>query len=96
MGCSRQEDESGLPFPPPGALPYLESKPVSSALAGRFLTTEPPGNPLQFHTFLKLRFSLLFLDSGFIGWKRNTLTVLGFSEGINRSSAVVNLRFMVN
>ena len=86
MGCPRPEYWSGLPFPPPGDLPYLEIKPVSSALAGRFLTTEPPGNPLQFHTFLKLRFSLLFLDSDFVGWKRNTLTVLGFSKGINKFS----------
>ena len=47
MEFPRQEYCSGLPFPPPGDLPNqgLEpTPPVSSALAGRFFTTEPPGN----------------------------------------------------
>ena len=37
---------SGLLFPPPGDLPDPEIKPaslMSSILAGRFFTTEPPG-----------------------------------------------------
>ena len=45
MGFSRQEYQSGLPFPPPGDLsgPEIEStSPVSPALAGRFFTTELP------------------------------------------------------
>ena len=50
MGFSRQEYWSGLPFPPPGELPHpemeLEST-VTSALAGRFFTTEPPGKPMK-------------------------------------------------
>ena len=39
--------ESGLPFPPPGGLldPGMEPKSDSPVLAGRFFTTEPPGNP---------------------------------------------------
>ena len=40
---SRQENWNGLPFPPPGDLPYpgIEPKsPASPALAGRFFTTE--------------------------------------------------------
>ena len=48
MGFSWQEYWSGLPFPPPGDLPDPDIKPMSSAspaLAGRFLTTEPFGNP---------------------------------------------------
>ena len=48
MGFSWQEYWSGLPFPPPGDLPDPNIKPMSSAsppLAGRFLTTEPFGNP---------------------------------------------------
>ena len=39
---------SGLPFSPPGDLPDPRIKPtspVSPALVGRFLTTEPPGKP---------------------------------------------------
>ena len=39
MGFPRQEYWSGLPFPPPGDLPYLEIKPMSPALVGRFFTT---------------------------------------------------------
>ena len=48
MGFPWQEYGNGLPFPPPGDLPDpgVEPKsPVSPALAGRFVTTEPPGNP---------------------------------------------------
>ena len=45
MGFSRQEYWSGLPFPPPGDLPDPGIKPVSPALAGGFLTTEPLGDP---------------------------------------------------
>ena len=48
MGLSRQENCSGLPFSPPGDLPDPGIKPESSgstALAGRFFTTEPPGKP---------------------------------------------------
>ena len=43
---SRQEYESGLPFSTPGDLPdprVEPESPVSPALAGRFLTSEPPG-----------------------------------------------------
>ena len=40
-----QEYWSGLPFPSPGALPDPGIKPASSALAGGFFTTEPPGKP---------------------------------------------------
>ena len=48
MGFPRQEYWSGLPFPSPGDLPdpgIKPSSPVSPASAGRFFTTEPPGNP---------------------------------------------------
>ena len=45
MGFSRQQYWSGLPFPPPRDLPDPGIKPESPALAGGFLTTEPPGKP---------------------------------------------------
>ena len=48
MVFPRPEYWSGLPFPPPGDLPKPEiehSFPESSALAGKFFTTEPPGKP---------------------------------------------------
>ena len=41
MGFPRQENWSGLPFPPPGDLPdpgMEPVSPVSPALAGRFFT----------------------------------------------------------
>ena len=48
MASSRQKkkNRNGLPFPPPGDLPDSGIKPpfpASLALAGEFLTTEPPG-----------------------------------------------------
>ena len=49
MGFSKQEYWSGLPWPPPGDLPnpgIEPASPVPPALAGRFFTTEPPGDPL--------------------------------------------------
>ena len=45
MEVSRQEHKSGLPFPPPGDLPNPGIKPALLALAGRLLTTKPPGKP---------------------------------------------------
>jgi len=47
MGFSRQEYWSGLPFPSAGDLPGPGIEPASPALAGGFLTTEPPGKPLD-------------------------------------------------
>ena len=41
---SRQEYESGLPFPTPGDLPDPETEPASPALSGRFFTSEPLGS----------------------------------------------------
>jgi len=46
MEFSRQEYWSGLPFPSPGELPDPGIEPVTSALASKFFTTEPPGKPL--------------------------------------------------
>ena len=45
MGFPRQEYWSGLPFPPAGDLPNPGIQPMSSALASRFHTTEPPRKP---------------------------------------------------
>ena len=43
MGFPRKEYWSGLPFPIPGDFTDPGIRPKSSALAGRFFTTEPPG-----------------------------------------------------
>ena len=45
MEFSRQEYWSGLPFPPLRNLSNPGIEPKAPALAGRFLTTEPPGKP---------------------------------------------------
>ena len=45
MEFPRQEYWSGLPFPSSRDLPHPRIELVSPALAGRFLTTEPPGKP---------------------------------------------------
>ena len=47
MGLSRQEYWSGLQFPSPGDLPDAVINPTSPALAGGFLTAEPPGKPVH-------------------------------------------------
>ena len=44
MGFPKQEYWSGLPFRSPGDLPDPGIKHRSPALAGRFFTSEPPGN----------------------------------------------------
>ena len=42
MGFLRQEYKSGLPFPPPGDISDPGISSLSPALAGRFVTTQPP------------------------------------------------------
>jgi len=46
MEFPRQEHWRRLPFPSSWDLPDPGIKPVSPAMAGRFLTTESPGKPL--------------------------------------------------
>ena len=48
MGFCRQENWSGLPFPPPGDLPdprIEPTSPISPSLAGGFFTTVPLVKP---------------------------------------------------
>ena len=55
MGFPRQEYWSGLSFPSPTDLPNPGIESASLAMAGGFLTTEPPGKP---YTWLYMAFSL--------------------------------------
>jgi len=48
MGFSRPEYWSGLPLPSPGILPNPGTEPISPALQADALTSEPPGNLLQY------------------------------------------------
>ena len=45
MELSRQEYQSGFPFPSPGDLPDPGVEPRSAALQGDSLLSEPPGKP---------------------------------------------------
>ena len=47
MGFSRQQCQSGLPFPPSGDTPNTGIEPASPELAGGSLTTGHPGSPLS-------------------------------------------------
>ena len=50
IGFPRHKHWSGLPFPSAGNFPDPGTEPtshVSPELAGRFLTTEPPGKTIQ-------------------------------------------------
>ena len=47
MGFPRQEYSNEVPLPSPGELPNPGIEPVSTALAGGFFTTEPPGRSLE-------------------------------------------------
>ena len=88
MEFSRQEYWSRLPFPTPEDLPnpgIKPTSPVSSVLAGRFFTTEPPGKPqtdTQIHKqWLSLGNKILILFLWFsilpdlIQWKCTAFTV---------------------
>ena len=50
MGLPRQEYPSGLQFPSPGDLPTTRIKPMSSALADIFFTTEPSRKGIRAHS----------------------------------------------
>ena len=59
LGFPRQEYWSRLPFPSPGDLPSPGTESMSSALAGRFFTAEPPGKPISHqNNYLKKSFNL--------------------------------------
>ena len=60
IGFPREEYLRGLPIPLPGDLPdpgMKPASPVSSALTGRFFTTEPPGKPRVLYHVLILHFN---------------------------------------
>ena len=65
MGLSQQEHWSGLPFSPPQDLPdsgIQPTTPAAPALAGRVLTTEPPGKPTLLLWKLKCYCSVVSLS----------------------------------
>ena len=56
-GISRQEYQSGLPFPSPGDLPNPGIKSASPAVAGGFFTSKPPGKASQDNRLTKTSYS---------------------------------------
>ena len=66
MEFSRQEDQSGLPFPSPGNVPDPGIKPTCPALAGKFFVAEPPGksrNKSLYKQFLPFGLHSCFLQA---------------------------------
>ena len=53
LQLKKKEHRSGLPFPPPENLPDSGLGSTSPVLAGRFLTTEPPGKPKNLNGYMK-------------------------------------------
>ena len=99
MGFSRQEYWSGLSCPLPGDLPDPGIEPVSpesSALAGGFFTTEPPGKPcivLEQQKRRHLLFSFVSLRSCTVPglWNTCRKSVCGLnSEWMNSSQIWLN------
>ena len=61
MELPRQENWNSLPFPSPGDLLGPGIKPVSPALTGRFVTTEPPGKPFVKDIGMSFSFLITYL-----------------------------------
>ena len=77
MGFPKQEYWSGLPFPLSQDLPNPGIKPMSPALAGRFFTIEPSGNPL-WPVYLNLSsLTLLWLALEFFPAQSQEITLGG-------------------
>ena len=57
MGFSRQEYQSGLPFPSPEDLPDPGIEPRSPTLQADALPSEPPGKPKNVQTIMQLHSS---------------------------------------
>ena len=53
MGFFRQENWSGLLFPPPGGLPDPGIDPTSPTFAGRFFTTGPLGQHVHYNNICR-------------------------------------------
>ena len=53
VGFSRQEYQSGFPFPSPGDLPNPGIEPRSPALQADSLPSEPPGKPEMGQKWIK-------------------------------------------
>jgi len=99
MGFPRQEYWSSLPFSSPGALPDWRIKPtslVSSALAGGFLTTMPPGKPCDIIQLIYYVHFLFPLVRIWTSWEKWFLSVLLTDEFSVSKAASVPSRCSTN
>ena len=88
MRFSRQEYWNGFPFPSPGDLPDSGTEPVPPALAGRFFTTKPPGNPFPCLYLSKDNF---FLTSILTYTEKCFVASLNLSGALEGLGAVLHL-----
>ena len=97
VGFPRQEYWSVLPFPPPGYLPNPRIKCLSSELAGRFFTTEPPGKPQGW--CYPRSFLMMLSDTELFPWKLKFPTksapFLLFSH-LSESMVLTSLQLLIN
>ena len=86
MGFPRQEYWRGLPLPSLGDLPDSGIKPMSPALAGRFLTPESPGKPLFLSLSLCIisgTLGLIYSHYGYFSWAALPWAVPFLSLGLS-------------
>ena len=83
MGLSRHEYWNGLPFPLPGDLSNPRIKPMSPALAGGFVITEP-GEPL-------VTLPRTNISSCCSGDQQSQVGFMGWSQGVGKVAALLEV-----
>ena len=94
MEFSRQEHWNGLLFPPPGDLPNPGIEPVSltsSALAGGFFTTAPPGKPQKYINIVKVKYSSRCNLEGKGGDFLNVSLFLIYKQSVKKNLLIIGL-----
>ena len=104
MEFFRQEDQSGLPYPPPEDLPNPWIEPRSLTLQADSLLSEPPGKPMNIGvnslSLLQRIFPTQELNQGLSHW-RQILYHLSYQEGPKLSMlppklVLLNFIFIIN
>ena len=80
MGFSKKEYWSRLPFPLLWDLPDPGIEPMFPALAGRFFTTEPPGQPYFLYSVKNSAAMNILTHSYLWPWVRVSLGCLGLDQ----------------
>ena len=93
MGFSWQEYWSGLPCPPLGVLPNLETEPRSPALQADSLPVEPPGKPVALYSEWEMhrKTNILGGDAGNNIYKNVDFFFLKLVKGIWGFSVLIYL-----